>query len=56
MGGGHWLHSDRGPVVCPCHWSPAKVALVARRLQDSSHVSAVATASLSESLDVQFRT
>lgn len=32
-GCGHRLYSDRGPVECPCHWSPAKAAQVARELQ-----------------------
>ena len=36
-GCGHRLYSDRGPVECPCHWPPAKVAQVSRSLQDQRY-------------------
>ena len=29
----HWLHSDRGPVECPCHWPAVKVAGFTRALR-----------------------
>ena len=32
-GCGHRLYSDRGPVVCPCHWPAARVAQVARGMK-----------------------
>ena len=31
-GCGHLLYSERGPVVCACHWPAAKVARIARLL------------------------
>ena len=31
-GCGHRLYSDRGPLECPCHWSPAKAVQVGRAL------------------------
>ena len=31
-GCGHRLYSDRGPLECPCHWSPTKAAQVGRAL------------------------
>ena len=35
VGCGHRLYSDRGPLVCPCHWSPPLAAQVARGLRQS---------------------
>ena len=32
-GCGHQVYSDRGPVECPCHWEPVKVAQVIRALR-----------------------
>ena len=32
-GCGHQVYSDRGPVECPCHWEPVKVAQVTRALR-----------------------
>ena len=37
-GCGHRLYSDRGALVCPCHWSPAVAAGVARSLCQVSPV------------------
>ena len=34
VGCGHRLYSDRGPLECPCHWSPAKVAQVVRIISE----------------------
>ena len=44
VGCGHWLYSDRGPLVCPCHWSPARVSLFTRSLEKVQERSAATNA------------
>ena len=44
VGCGHWLYSDRGPLVCPCHWSSARVSMFTRSLEKVQARSAVINA------------
>ena len=39
-GCGHWLYSDRGPLVCPCHWDSGRVRALSRGLQAAQEMPA----------------
>ena len=51
-GCGHRLHSDWGPVECPCHWPVGKVARVARKMAGDYVEFSVGFASLRNSCRV----
>ena len=44
VGCGHWLYSDRGPMVCPCHWSSTRVSMFTRSLEKVQERSAATNA------------